>query len=996
MVSLSRKIALSIGIALVLTFAAVVLAAHLLISRQDHQLIKQELAAGILASTGFELQIRGPIELPYSLRPTIVFQDVVLNHPETGGDDNLLEAEEFHVTIAALPLVRGEVLIYDITMSGVNLNLEVGEGGQENWMWDDTPVGTTSPKQLVIHSIALENVGLTYANLQTGIAFGGRIGRLSVWASVFTDDVLVELLTEHRDYVIALRGDLGSMEDFLVGQSIPFDVDVDIDDIDVELTGRIDRGEVSGFSLRLEADGEDLSDLEDLLGLSIPETNGFSITTTLSALEEEISASDILAEIDWQGSEMKLGGRIADIRNRSGLDIDVGVIGDDLSDISQLLNLASLPQTDSYELSGNVRGDWSSIEIHGASASLRQDDETLDASGRIGDVAALSDIDIVFDVRGGNLNGLSRFVGQKLSQTQTYRLSGTLVGSWPTLSLSAASASLTRESVTIELAGSVDNLADRSGVNLDVSASGSDLSLIPELSTLALPAIDSFRFTGKLTGSPSRFSMQGVDAAVELGPHRLDLSGAVVDIAELDGMNFILTAAGDDLSTLNTMLGLDLPPTISYRLSSTLAGNADSLSARDLVFEGSATGVRFDIRGDIDRVSEMQGIDLSLLINLDKMSRLSYYFGPDLPQSEPIEMAGRFTGSAPDLNVAAFTVKSGASLVVGSGSLRTGERFSITGSVTSGVLDMRPYIVAARDEAQSNVGTRVDRWFSDTPFDFTYLDTYDAQLRLDNLEILSTAGNFLVKHASIELQQGSLSIEPMELVRDDTTIIGSFRLDRQSPPEFETDLSIENVDLATFLQDIRTRDAYEGRFDLALDLRAQGNSVRELMANLNGEVSAFMSEARFPNSNLPLRTSDFIFDALPWLKRRADTNVKCAISQLAIDDGVVDIKLLYLDAAQMRMIGGGEINLRTEELDLRLSPRRKGSRILAHNIDLTVGGILSEPKYSRVGVGRAVATGYGMYALLGPLGLLVPTGISRRHPCAGSLQEYRQQRVEEE
>ena len=91
------------------------------------------------------------------------------------------------------------------------------------------------------------------------------------------------------------------------------------------------------------------------------------------------------------------------------------------------------------------------------------------------------------------------------------------------------------------------------------------------------------------------------------------------------------------------------------------------------------------------------------------------------------------------------------------------------------------------------------------------------------------------------------------------------------------------------------------------------------------------------------------------------------------------------------MVGGGTIDLRAEELDLRLLPRPRGSRILAHNIDVIVTGPFTEPKISNVGASKAIATEYGKYILLGPFGLLVPIGRSQKHPCVGSLQEYRRQ-----
>jgi hypothetical protein len=523
-----------------------------------------------------------------------------------------------------------------------------------------------------------------------------------------------------------------------------------------------------------------------------------------------------------------------------------------------------------------------------------------------------------------------------------------------------------------------------------------DLSSVAELSRFEPPATDHFAFAGKVTGSSSGLSIKGLEAAVDHGEHRLTLSGDVDELPEYRGMELEMTAAGTNPSELSAMLGVDLPPMQSYRLSASLAGDAGMLNARNVVIEGSLPGIQLDFRGEIGRVRDLHEMNFATLVTIDSLSSLGKYFGTGLPGSEPIELTGRLSGSAPDLNLDEFTLRSGESLVMGSAGIRTGERLSIIGSVSSGVLDLRPYLVVALEEAETRAETRQDRMFSDVPFDFSYLDGFDAQVRLDNLELLSSPGNILVEAATIRLQEGSLTIDPVELIRSNTTISGNFVLDRQAQPQFDADLSFERVDLGTFLQDVRSRDIYEGTFDLALDLRSRGNSLSEVMANLDGEIDAFVSEARIPDTNMALRSIDLILGMLPWIKRRDELVVNCAISQLDINDGIVDVKLLYLDSAQMRMVGGGSIDLRAENLNLRLAPRARRSRILAHNIDLLVKGPLVEPKISSAGAAKAIATDYGKYVLLGPYGLLVPTGRSKKHPCVGSLQAYRQQQVAED
>ncbi len=987
------------AVALLAILAAVVLAAHALISRQDHELIKRQLASRVQAVTGFELRINGPLELPYSLLPTLVLQDVVLNNPDFNGEKNLLEAEELRIKFAALPLLRGEIVVHESSTSSVDLNLEVSEDGRSNWISGETGGTTTLPAQFSVHEVDSNDIRLSYTNLQTGVAFDGRIDEINVRAPIFNDQIEMESLLEFLGTPIEISGTLGSAEDILSGSAFPVDFDIDIHDVDLEVNGQIDKienGEINSFLLRLAAEGDDLREIEKLFGTTVPETKSFSAVSVLSILDGRLSASNIFVDIEWLGSELELAGDIADIRDLVGFDIAARVSGDDLSDISSLIDFAPLPTTDSYNLSGTAQGDWPSIGISEAQLSLSQNDIVLDASGSLADVANLDGLDVLLGVRGRNLSDLSQIVGQELPPTRTYHFSGRLDGTWPAISVSAASAKLTRDNLAMNLAGSVDNLADLSGMNLDVVASGRDLSSVPELSQIEPPATDHYEFKGRLIGSPSQLSISDMEAIVERGQHRLTLSGGVNDLAEFGGIDSQLSAAGTDLSELNTTLGLDFPPTQSYRISTALAGDAGTLSARDVVIEGSAPGARLELKGNIGRVRDLREMDLAMLIAVDGFSSLSPYFGTSLPESEPIELSGRLTGSAPDLNLDEFTLRSGDSLVMGSARLRTGERLSIIGSVSSGVLDLRPYFVAAQEEDEASVETRNDRMFSDEQFDFSYLDAFDAQFRLDNLELVSSPENVLIKHATIGLQQGSLTIDPMELMRSDSTASGHFVLERQTQPAFDAALSIENVDLGTFLQDIRLREVYEGRFDLALDLRSRGNSAREVMANLNGEIDAFVSEARVPDASLSLRSIGLVLGMLPWIKRREDLVVNCAISQLDVDDGIVNVELLYIDSAQMRMVGGGTIDLRAEELDLRLLPRPRGSRILAHNIDVLVTGPFTEPKISNVGAGKAISAEYGKYILLGPLGLLVPIGRSQKHPCVGSLQEYREQQAEAE
>lgn len=893
-VSRRSKTVLVIVAALVVVFAAVVLGVNFLVSRQDHELIRQQIIAHFETSTGLKLQIGGPLELPYSLLPTVVFHDVVLSNPAVETGRKLLVAKVLRVTIEVLPLLRDEVLIHNSSLSSVELNLEVDEDGNANWISE--AAGTTAPAQIAIQSIDVSNISLSYRNLLSGLTISDHVNELRLDRPVRHGPVAMKLSAEHNG-------------------------------VNMTITGHVDRfeaGEPTGLRLRLEADGNNLRELAGLIGIPVPETNSFSLAATLSTLDGALSASDIAGEIDWQDSRLVIGGNVQDVRAWGGLDLIASVSGDDLSDISLLQQGTSLPHTDSYVFSGEVRGDW------------------------------------------------------------------------PSLSVTQLTASMTREKLTINLAGNTDNIAELSGIDLTLIASGTDLASVPELSPLELPMTDFFEIEGRLIGSVSQISLTELKSVARRGQHRMELSGDIDDVASFGGIGAQFVAVGSDLSELNEIFTLNLPVTQNYRVSAALAGNGHNLSARNVVIEGVAAGLRLDMSGGIGRIFELQDVNLETLIAIDDFSSLGPYFGTNLPQSEPIDLHGHLTGSAPDLTLEELSGRSGHTQVSGSVRLQTDERVGITGSVTSGVIDMRHYLMAARENSEARTTSTGDRIFSDEPFDLGILDFADVQLAVENLELTLLAGNLFVQQATLSSQQGNLTIEPMELTRGDSVIRGNFRLDRQTQPEFDVDLSIENIDLNSFLDDLGIRQNYEGTFDLAANVQSRGNSVRQILANIDGKITGIVGQARIPEASVSLRTPNLILNLLPRIKRRADLDVECGISQLDLKDGVIDVGVLYLDAEQMNVIGDGTIDLRAETLDLRLSPRPTRSRILAHNMDIIVTGPLSEPEVSNVGAAKAVAADVGKYALFGPPGLLLPTERSRSHPCVGSLQEYRRQQTTED
>ena len=117
--------------------------------------------------------------------------------------------------------------------------------------------------------------------------------------------------------------------------------------------------------------------------------------------------------------------------------------------------------------------------------------------------------------------------------------------------------------------------------------------------------------------------MADITADAQWGQHRVTVSGDLENLSEFEGLGIQLTATGTDLSELNSILGLAVPPTDHYEMSALVAGNAESQSARDILIEGAAPGASLELRGTIGRILELHDMDLAVNTRMDSLAVLT-------------------------------------------------------------------------------------------------------------------------------------------------------------------------------------------------------------------------------------------------------------------------------------------------------------------------------------------------------------------------------------
>ncbi|MSO97687.1 MAG: AsmA family protein [Rhodospirillaceae bacterium] len=189
----------------------------------------------------------------------------------------------------------------------------------------------------------------------------------------------------------------------------------------------------------------------------------------------------------------------------------------------------------------------------------------------------------------------------------------------------------------------------------------------------------------------------------------------------------------------------------------------------------------------------------------------------------------------------------------------------------------------------------------------------------------------------------------------------------------------------------------QGAVDLTVDVRGNGNSVRALMAGLNGSVIGGMGESRIRNDALNIIGADVIMQVIsainPVGNKDPYTVAKCAVVNFQITNGIANTdKGIAMVSDKMEVVSTGKIDLAQEQLDLAIRPKAtSGISIGMGNLTQAVklAGPLSKPGVTVDAKGAVKALGtLGAAFATGGASLLVQSAAEKldgtSDPCAAA------------
>lgn len=395
-------------------------------------------------------------------------------------------------------------------------------------------------------------------------------------------------------------------------------------------------------------------------------------------------------------------------------------------------------------------------------------------------------------------------------------------------------------------------------------------------------------------------------------------------------------------------------------------------------------------KGAIPKPFDLARFDTSLMVSGADLAHLYYLTGLTLPNTPPYRVNGRLSRRGQTYEYKNLTGSVGDSDLRGQVLVRTGQRLFLQADLSSRLLDFDDLAAVlggppARGRGETASPEQVQmgqqmaaqqRLLPDAKLNVGRLRTMDAQVKYRAASV--RASRFPVRTAAVDLKldKGFLTLDPVSFGFPAGRLGGRVALNaRQDTPSVDLDLRLTGARVEQFMPARGGAQAIQGGLVGRARLSGRGLSVRQVASNAGGNVTVVVPRGEIRKALAELLGINVTRGlGLLLSENQERTEIRCGVADFQARGGVLQARRLLLDTGPVLAQGGGTIDLRNEQVNIRLKGEAKEFRLVRLMAPVTVRGPLTGPK---IGVDVGEATGQvGFAAVIGavlaPLATILP------------------------
>ena len=283
---------------------------YLILATYDYNTFKPRIVDLVQETTSRKLDLNGDIDIKIGLAPTIIVNDVAFQNASWGSQKEMARVKHFEVKVALLPLARGHIQIRRMTAVEPVFLFEVNKKGQSNLDFQQPAQRVTEKKKaekeplelttLSFNRLEVQKAIFTYNDHQSDNQHTLRLDQLSLKRSGSKDLLQLNLNTAYDDISVRVSGHIGLLKT-IFDPDVAWPLDIKIEALDTTMTavGEIkDLLSIEGIDLKLNGQGEDLANFNQIVGDPLPVHGPFGFSGHLNfASVKKLEVSDLYLKL---------------------------------------------------------------------------------------------------------------------------------------------------------------------------------------------------------------------------------------------------------------------------------------------------------------------------------------------------------------------------------------------------------------------------------------------------------------------------------------------------------------------------------------------------------------------------------------------------------------------------------------------------------------------------------------------------------------------------
>jgi hypothetical protein len=407
--------------------------------------------------------------------------------------------------------------------------------------------------------------------------------------------------------------------------------------------------------------------------------------------------------------------------------------------------------------------------------------------------------------------------------------------------------------------------------------------------------------------------------------------------------------------------------------------------------------------GQVPKPFDLGRFTVALTARGPDMAQLFPLTGLAFPNSPPYNLKGTLLRNGNLWTIDDLAGRVGASDLAGDLAVTTGRvRPFLKANLSSRSLDFtdlgalfggRPTHVAPGAPPPEPPRAGQTHFFPDATLDFKRIHAMDADVTYKAASIHDAPVSLRAASARVRLDDGLLRADPLSMDLPQGRVAGHVSLNaRKATPVTDLDLRLSNARIEHLVPvKLAGGPPITGALVGRARLSGAGDSVHKALSRANGQVTVVAPGGEIRQGVAELLGLNVI-KGLGLLNKKDTTPVRCAVADFRTQGGVMRADNIVMDTGPVLVKGEGQINLATEQMDLRVRGHDKKFRLLRVLLPIKATGPINAPKLG-VETGGAIAqagVGLSLGAVLSPLAAIFPfvdPGLAKDADCAALIAQ---------